>query len=423
MCEWGYGAPVDTQDLTFRPFAAEEFKTAYGLLAFVFADAVEDEDLRAERSVTEFNRSLAAFDSDQMVGCLSGYSFDMSVPGGSLPVGGTTWVGVSPTHRRRGILRQMMWRHLEDVAERGEPLAALWASEASIYGRFGYGPAIDTQSLTIAVDGALKWHDTAPDPPAAVRLVPLDQAWKVLDPIHRACRRRRAGMHVRNKDWWYFQALNARKGSRGGANNKMVAVAQIDGQDAAYAIYGLSDGEWATGRPDNSVKVIELAGVDAAAESALWRYLFAHDLVAEVSAPRRPVDDTLPLLLSDSRRVQRRLTDALHVRVTELAAALRGRSYAESVGFTVEVVDDLFEANDGIWQVEVAPEGAAVQSVSTTTADLRMPIRSLGALYMGDISLHRLASAGMVEVSNPAVLPSVDAAFRAVEAGWAPEVW
>ncbi len=71
----------------------------------------------------------------------------------------------------------------------------------------------------------------------------------------------------------------------------------------------------------------------------------------------------------------------------------------------------------------MAPEGAAVQSVSTTTADLRMPIRSLGALYMGDISLHRLASAGMVEVSNPAVLPSVDAAFRAVEAGWAPEVW
>src|SRR6266581_356853 len=28
-----------------------------------------------------------------------------------------------------------------DVRDRGEPIAALWASEDTIYGRYGYGPA------------------------------------------------------------------------------------------------------------------------------------------------------------------------------------------------------------------------------------------------------------------------------------------
>lgn len=414
---------MHTQDPTFRPFDAEEFKTALGLLAFVFADAVEDEDVQAERSVVEFDRSLAAFDGDRMVGCLGAYTFDMSVPGGQAPVAGTTWVGVAPTHRRRGILRRMMQRHLSDVAERGESLAALWASEPAIYGRFGYGQSICAQSLTIGVEGDVAWQDTAPNPAAQIRLVPLDQAWTVLEPIYQVCRTRRAGMHARSQAWWYFQALNIRKNARGGANNKLVAIAQIDGQDAAYAIYGLSEGEWSGGRPDNIVKVMEVAGVDAAAEAAMWRYLCSHDLVATVEAPRRPVDDTLPLLLSNSRRVQRRISDALHVRVIDVASALRHRSYADSAGFTMEVVDDLFPANDGTWQVEVAPEGVSVQAVDATSVDLRMPITTLGAFYMGDLSLRRLAAAGMVEVVNPAVVSSIDAAFRAEEAGWVPEVW
>ena len=53
-----------------------------------------------------------------------------------LPVGG----GGS-----RGVVRE---RHLARlvVDEELGPVAALWASEASIYGRFGYGPAVDVSA-------------------------------------------------------------------------------------------------------------------------------------------------------------------------------------------------------------------------------------------------------------------------------------
>ncbi|WP_370325007.1 GNAT family N-acetyltransferase [Euzebya sp.] len=415
---------MHTPELPLRPIGPDEFTAAADLLAFVFASDFTSADHDAERSVFEYDRSLATFDGEQLVGSLSAYSFDMSVPGGSARVGGTTWVGVAPTHRRRGLLARAMTQHLRDVAERGEPLAALWASEASIYGRFGYGPAIEGQRVEVEVDGPVTWLDTAPPPPTSVSFVPLAEAAEVLDPIYTAARGRRAGLHARSQTWWHFQVLSTRKDAMGGLPRKYVAVAEVDGQPAAYAVYGLAEGpERTSGRPHAVLTLIEMAGVDAQAEASMWRYLLSHDLVQTVDARRRPVDDVLPLLLADSRRVVRRPGDALHVRVVDLPAALRARSYVDSAGVTIEVHDGLLEANDGTWRVEVAPEGVSVEPAEVSDADLRMDVKALGALYMGDVRLGRLAAAGMVDVLNPAVVPAVEAAFTAAEAGWAPEVW
>lgn len=389
----------------------------------IFGERVDDKDIDAERAVFEYPRSLATFDGEEMVACLGAYSFEMSVPGGSLPVAGTTWVGVSTTHRRRGVLSEMMGQHLHDVADRGEPLAALWASETAIYGRFGYGVAIERLRCRVELDGALRWEATAPPAATQVHLVPLEEAHAVLQPIYEACRRRRAGMHARSEAWWGMQALSTRPSVLDKTASKLVAVAEVDGRDAAYAIYGLEASFSDVGRPAGRLKLMELAGLHPAAEAAMWRYLLDHDLITHVVAGNRPVDEPLPLLLTDSRRVGRVLGDALHVRVIDLPAALQGRGYTESAGFTIEVSDPLIEANDGTWRVEVAPEGASVEAAEGTAPDLRLGIRALGSLYMGDIGLRRLAAAGAVEVLNPAVVPSVSAALASEEAGWIPEVW
>src|SRR5205823_1183059 len=87
------------------------------------------------------DRMHAAWSDGAIVGGAAAFTFNMSVPGGDLPTAGVSVVGVYPTHRRRGILRSLMRTQLDDVHERGEPMAALWASEESIYGRFGYGLA------------------------------------------------------------------------------------------------------------------------------------------------------------------------------------------------------------------------------------------------------------------------------------------
>jgi predicted acetyltransferase len=417
-----YRPGVRTSHLTLRPFTPEEFEAAYRLLMRVFGQKVEDADIEAERAVFEYDRSLAVFDGDEMVACMGGYGFDMSVPGGSLPIAGTTWVGVSPTHRRQGILRMMMDRHLADVIVRGESVAALWASETAIYGRFGYGTAVERLRCRVDLRGGLHWEATAPGPPTAVHLIGLDEAYETLAPIYEAARRRRAGMHARSEAWWGMQALSTRPGVMDGINTKLVAVAEVDGRDAAYAIHGIGQST-ERGRSESVLQVVEMAGVDTHAEAAMWRYLLSHDLVDRVSAQMRPVDEPLPLLLTDQRRVTREPTDALFVRILDIDRALRGRGYRESAGVTIEVTDRSVEANDGTWRVEVAPEGASVESADGTSPDLRMDIRSLGSLYMGDIGLRRLASAGLVEVRNRDVVPSVEAALASDEAGWIPEVW
>ncbi len=422
-CRGGTVRLVTTDHLEIRPFTADEASEALDLLALVFGEPLDAEDRRLETSVQDLSRSVAAFDGGRMAGCLADYPFDLSVPGGSLPTAGTTWVGVLPTHRRRGIMRAMVSRHLTSAAERGEVLAALWASEAGIYGRFGYGAALDMAHLSLRVDGGLAWHDRALPAADSVRLVPLDQAVAVIDPIYEACRGRRAGMHRRSIAFWRFQALSTRKSVLAGAAGKYVVVARVDGVDSAYAIYGMGEEHGDGGSPGNVLYLTELAGLTPSAEASMWRFLAAHDLITKVVARRRPTDDVLPLVLTDPRRVEQRRSDSLYVRVLDVPAALRGRQYADSADFTLRIHDDLLEANDGTWRVQVSSEDVSVEPISTETPDLEMDIRGFGSLYLGGRSLRRMADAGFVTVANPEVIHPFDAAFRAAEAGWAPEVW
>ena len=109
-----------------------------------------DEELQASGEIMEFDRTLAFFDGPEMVATAGIFSYEMTVPGGRLACAGVTRVTVRSTHRRRGLLTAMMRRQLDDMHQRGEPLAALYASEAPIYGRFGYGLATYEASLEVS---------------------------------------------------------------------------------------------------------------------------------------------------------------------------------------------------------------------------------------------------------------------------------
>ncbi|HEX6400233.1 MAG TPA: GNAT family N-acetyltransferase, partial [Actinomycetota bacterium] len=107
-----------------------------------FSEILKDDEVEASLPTIETDRSFVALDGDRMVGTSAAITTQMVVPGGDrVPVAAVTMVGVNPTHRRRGINTQMMAAILEQASDRGEPLAALFASEGAIYGRFGYGLA------------------------------------------------------------------------------------------------------------------------------------------------------------------------------------------------------------------------------------------------------------------------------------------
>src|SRR5690349_95177 len=127
----------------------EEFGSAFYAIGQYFGAPLDQERIDRFRRILELERMHAAFDGEQVVGGAGAYTYDFTVPGGSLPCGGVTVVGVYPAHRRRGALRAMMDAQLRDIHERGEPIAALWASEETIYGRFGYGIASWACEMTL----------------------------------------------------------------------------------------------------------------------------------------------------------------------------------------------------------------------------------------------------------------------------------
>src|SRR5918995_1014693 len=139
---------VDRVSIEIRPPAQDELRAAMEAAESAFAGDVEDKDWEREQKLLPASRALAAYDGDMPVGLAGAYSFDLTIPGGQLPCAGVTWVGVLPSHRRRGILNDFMRRQLEDIHGWGEPIAGLWASESAIYGRYGYGLAAPGMRMT-----------------------------------------------------------------------------------------------------------------------------------------------------------------------------------------------------------------------------------------------------------------------------------
>src|SRR4051812_7108099 len=128
-------AELELRSVSMDEHAEFERTTWAAFSAHMPADAEE-----RDRKSFEPDRSLAVFDGGSIVATAGALSFELTLPGlTSIPVAGVSYVGVLPTHRRRGLLRRMMRRQLDDVYRRGEALAVLTASESAIYGRFGYG--------------------------------------------------------------------------------------------------------------------------------------------------------------------------------------------------------------------------------------------------------------------------------------------
>ena len=137
--------------ITYRAVDQEEFPDFLRAEISAYSDtgAGNEEALERFAPVFEPGRSIAAFDGDQMVGTLASIPTPMTVPRGRVASVVLSFVSARPTHRRRGILTELMRQHLDQIKEIREPSATLHASESSIYGRFGYGIASHSEALTI----------------------------------------------------------------------------------------------------------------------------------------------------------------------------------------------------------------------------------------------------------------------------------
>jgi predicted acetyltransferase len=396
----------------------DELRDAVGAIVHYFGRDRPDEDwLGRWLEVFELERMHAAVDDDgRVVGGAGAFAFRMTVPGGAqLPTAGVTVVGVLPTHRRRGILRSMMRAQLDDVHARGEPLAALWASEETIYGRYGYGLA--SLNVQFDVDKSYAAFRPGVETVGSVRLVDFDTAGQQLPPVYDAVQRVTPGMYERSDAWWKNRQLVDPENFRFGGSPKHIAVLEVDGEPQAYAIYRLHVSFGDLG-PETKLRTLEVVAATPAATVSIWRYLLDVDWTKTVSASLQPVDHPLLLLLARPNFSKPTLSDGIWVRLVDVGAALSGRSYAAAAPLVFDVRDAFCPWNEGRWRLE-----GGEASRTNDAADLALDVADLGSVYLGGFTFRDLQRAGRVEELTDGAVYGADATFRTEGLPWCPEIF
>ncbi|MBX6382537.1 MAG: GNAT family N-acetyltransferase [Microbispora sp.] len=404
--------------LTVRTIAESEWQAYADVLYEAFSSSYPFELRERWREFTEIDRVIAAFDGDLVIGGAQILSFSMTVPGGPIPVAGVTSVGVLPSHRRRGVLTALMTRQLHDLHEgRGEAVAALYASDSGIYGRFGYGKAADALSFRIPTHRSAFTRSAPADPALRLRVADPSASMADLTRVYDSVRPGRPGLYGRPEAFWRAEILGDTDYDRGGMGPLRCLIAADAAGPRGYALFRVKAKWTEHDVPDGEVRLLDLFASDPAAYALVWRGVLDRDLCAVVHAVRRPVDDPIMHLLADPRRLNAVWTDDLWIRLVDVDRALAARAYAAPADLVIELEDELCPWNAGRWHLKTAG-GQASCARSDAPADLTLPVGVLGAAYLGGRPLRAAADAGLVREHRDGALRELSAAMT-----WDPAPW
>ncbi len=354
------------------------------------------EQLEAARETMRGRRLTGVFDggSDRPVGTMVTWTTPLTVsPGRTVPAWAISGVTVAGTHRRRGIARALVEGELRTAAAAGLPLAGLTVSEATIYGRFGFGPAVYVTDWTIDTRRA-RWVGPRPDG----RLDAIDRhaLREDLELLHERVRDRNPGQVAGWPTLWRRVAGLA-PGQSEGAKVRGVRYTDASGATRGVLAYTVDGGEDDFTR--HTLHVHQLIADGDAAYAALWRFVLEHDLVATVRAGLLTTQEPLRWLIADQRGVAVAQDGHHWLRVLDVPAALTARRYGAPAGVVVTVTDPLGLA-DGTWRVEIAADGTCTVEPSVGAADLTVPVAALGSILLGGVPVSTLARAGIVTASE-----------------------
>ncbi|MDZ4826900.1 MAG: GNAT family N-acetyltransferase [Actinomycetota bacterium] len=390
--------------LTVRAIAFDELPDFYRVDQRGFGVAGLPERESKAWPEAELDRTRCAFDGDEMVGCTRQYTFELTMPGGTrIPVAAVSAVAVQPTHRRQGVLTQMIGALHDDARERGEIAAVLTASEGAIYGRFGYGIAtwrLGMEAERRAVRFVAPFADDG-----RMRMPEQAEAEKILPGLYEQAQAR-AGMVSRPSYWWPSVFWGW---SLGEEKAFFVAVHEdASGTADGYVAYEIT-GEWNGGLGDRRLLVWDIQSTSRETHAALWQFVFGIDLVAIVAATNIAVDDPLRLMVADPRRIRADfVNDGLWVYPLDPAAFLASRTYSTEGSLVVEVHGP---GSDGLrLAVDGGPDGATAKA-STASPDLTCSVATLGACGLGGNAWSIMYAAGLVEENTPGALRRADVMF------------
>ncbi|HEX6343245.1 GNAT family N-acetyltransferase [Umezawaea sp.] len=399
---------------TIRTLVEDDYQSFCAVVSAAFLGDPDPADAAFERPLYDLDRVHGVFEDGEMIGSAAVTTRDLTVPGGGpRPTAAITSVGVRPGHRRRGVLTSLMRAQLHGLHDGGrEAFAVLWASEGSIYGRYGYGLAAQFTDLSVPRGAA--FHRGVDVGDGAVREVSREEALPVARALYERVAPTRAGYLSRTGAEWEQHLADGER-HRGGLSKYRYVL-----HPRGYAVYRVKFA-WGDRGPENELHVRELVAEDDRAYAALYRYLLDVDLVAELKFYTGSEDPVLHLL-HNPRLARRANRDSLWVRLVDLDRALTGRGYLSDVDVVLDVTDEFCPWNADRWRLTVREGAAGVRRV-TDEPDLRLDVGALGAAFLGGTRLTTLAGAQFVRERTPGALRSLSHALLGEVAPHCPEVF
>lgn len=382
--------------------------------AFGFDD--RNIDPETDTVCIEWDRAFGTWRNGALAAIYVVFSYGLGVPGRPpelsrvVPMAGLSWVAVHPDHRRRGLLTHTIRHHLDTVHASGhEAISCLFASEAGIYGRFGYGVSTDSVRLTLPAKAALRGPRDLGD--VTTRFAPADPALHdgVIKEVYDAECLLRPGHTVQPPTHrkHYLEDPPARR--PGGAEALKIVIAERSGRPTGYAVVRRSV-SWGEAGPEGKVAVNELVALDPQSAHALWRRVLDFDLMAEVTTPLLPLDHPLTVWAGETV-LSSKPGYRLWTRIVDVPAALASRGYAADLDVVLQVSDALCPWNDSRWRLTARGDSATCEP-TTDAADLALDVRELGSAYLGGVTLVTLGAAGLVDELAPGALATCSAAWR-----------
>ncbi len=400
--------------IELRPATEAEMGQLGGLGGYVYGGTFGDGPDSLVATATRPEWTLCAFDGGRLVSSFATIPFTMRMAGRPVALGGVSAVGTRPDHRRRGLVRQLMTQATADMRHRGQPIAALWASQAAIYQRYGYAIGSYQRSYTIdGADIAFFDGDTGSRP---VEMVEPDGARDALKALYIEFIAGRTGYLHRSRSLWDNGVF-----APDPADGPVRVALALDGDRPVGSIVYTLRGDRVDHRARaQELRIRDLCWLDVDAYRSLWRYVAGHDLVGRVRWSTAPVDDPAPELFTEPRLLHVADEEGIWFRVVDAERALTDRGYRTGGHATITVVgDELTPWNEGTFAVESDGMTTEVTRVDGE-GDVTVTVKALASLYTGLRPARQLRAWGLLDGDDVGV-DRVDALFATAHAPHCPD--
>lgn len=382
----------------------DELKKYGEIVSYVFAstDGMDD-----ELSSTQPDWTTCGFIDGKMVATMGTFPFTVRLNGSPVKMGGVTAVGTLPEHRRKGLLRKIMQQGFNEMRDRGQSIAILWASMGAIYQRFGYG--LMTTQVSYNFDPRYVAFEGGSPATGSVTMTPKDDAWPIIKQLYiQYVAPRNLQIHRATAIWEADQLRPRKKGEP-----VFIGIYRNgDGEATGYLVYKTFEREGDGYGPGQVMEVTDLVALDMDAYRGLWEYIRRHDLVGKVSM-RNIIgeEDPAPHLLSEPRMLDRRTSDAIWGRVVDLEMAIPQRPYGDRGELAFSIPEDrMCPWNEGNWLLETDSKTTSVRKTDRTP-DLVMPVNTLAGLLAGHRTATNYQRVGKLDSTSDAALKTANRIF------------